>query len=125
MAKTKKAAERARQARARAGALRAVLKSTMRRTALESTIAFEAAGESQVVTFACSNPACLVGITSGRLNFAFSGSGAASFPIGRSAVTFRVQGPRRTVTVSAAGGTLDPPIAGVPPFGGFTTLTVV
>ena len=84
-----------------------------------------AAAATKIVTFTCSNPACLVGITSGTLNFAFVGSGAASFPVGNSPIFYRVQGPAKPVTITTQGGTLNPPIVGTPSFGGFTTVTVV
>lgn len=78
----------------------------------------------KVVTFTCSNAGCLVGITSGPLNLVFSGSGAAMFPVGNSPLFYRVQGPKTPVTVAVTGGTLSSPIAGLPAFGGMTTLTV-
>jgi hypothetical protein len=95
-----------------------------RRRAARAAASATAAAALKVVTFTCSNPACLVGITSGPLNFAFQGSGAAAFPVGNSPISFRVRGPARPVTLTAQGGTLNPPIAGTPSFGGFTTLTV-
>lgn len=128
MSKTKKAGKRSsgRRKSTTAG-LRAVLRATMRSRAAASPAAAApgAAAAPKLVTFTCSSPACLVGMTSGPLNFAFSGSGAASFPIGNSPIFFRVQGPRAPVTITAQGGTLNPPIAGTPSFGGMTTLTVV
>ena len=78
----------------------------------------------KVVTFTCSNPNCVVGITSGSLNFAFTGSGAASFPVGQSDIFFRIKGASQPVTLTTQGGTLSPPVAGKPTFSGLTTLTV-
>ena len=129
MSKVRKGAKkkaRTTKTKAKPASLRAVLAGAMRNrseTALETTGA-AAPATSKTITFSCSNPNCLVGITSGPLNFAFSGSAAASFPVGDSPIFFRIQGPGTPVTLTTQGGTLTPAVAGTPAFGGFTTLTV-
>ena len=123
---TKPAARRVTPAQLR-GAMAALLKraaapSSPAGAALRARVATAAAGKT--VTFACSNLACLVGITSGSLNLVFHGSGAAQFPSGPSTIFFRVQGPKNPATVAVTGGTLNAPISGTPAFGGMRILTV-
>lgn len=76
------------------------------------------------VVFTCSNPACLVRITTDAFNVGFAGSAALSFPVGRTRLSFLILGPRRSVTLTTQGATLNPPVAGTPKFGGMTFLTV-
>lgn len=115
---TKRAAATTKSAR-----LRAALRSVTRRAATAGRLS-KATAAAKPVTFICSNPACLVGITSGPVNIVFSGSGGAMFPVGTSPLFYRVQGPKKSCTVTAQGGTLGAPIQGTPAFGGMTTLTV-
>ena len=126
-AKKKASAKKPRKPSATHAQLRGVLasvgESARSAGAAAESVAREVVGR-KPVTFICSNAACIVGITSGPLNLVFSGSGAALFPVGTSPLFFRIKGPKAPVTVSVQGGTLAPPIAGTPAFGGFTTLTV-
>ena len=67
----------------------------------------------KAITFTCSNPGCLVAITSGLIHFVFSASGGANFPVGTSTVFHGVQGPpNQPFAITIQGGTLDFPING-------------
>lgn len=118
-----KAKKRAGQKTSKAAAFKSVLAGSSARATADGPAA--AAVTRKLVTFTCSNANCVVGITSGTLNFAFTGSGAAEFPVGQSDIFFRIRGSRQPVTLTTQGGTLTPPVTGTPTFSGFTTLTVV
>lgn len=65
----------------------------------------------KAVTFSCNNIGCLVRITSGGINFVFSGTGGHNFPVGASQIIYAVQGPpNQLFAITAQGGTLDSPI---------------
>jgi hypothetical protein len=84
-----------------------------------------AAAATKPVVFNCSNPNCIVGITSGTLNIVFVGTGGATMPTGSFPIFWRVQGTGAFTVTVQSGGTLSSPIASTAPDAGVRTLTVV
>jgi hypothetical protein len=82
-----------------------------------------AAADMAPVTFTCSNPGCIVGITVGTINIVFVGTGGAHLPVGASLMFWRVQG-SGALAITATGGSLSSPISSTAPDAGMRTLTV-
>ncbi len=62
-----------------------------------------------VVTFICSRPGCVVGITCAGADFSFPGTGAHAFPVGRHELSYRVNGPSNaTFRITASGAPMSP-----------------
>lgn len=80
------------------------------------------AADKKAVTFSCSNPQCLVGITVGSINIVFTGTGGSLFPAGSFVAHWRVKG-SGAFTITSAGATLSA-VASTAPDAGLASLLV-
>ena len=115
--RTKKVRPRAARSAARAAIATTIVPGTI------SNVSGFAVAAMVSVTFNCSNPNCIVGITAAHVDIAFRNSETVDLPIGSYSLFYRVQGAGQ-FAVTATGAQLSHPIAGTAPDGGVRAIQV-